>query len=702
MAEARREARGLLAGRFSEDERELAYRLGLVARPFRRTHMLKIAEIAPGIRLPGDVFERLLGPWVESLADEQFRVSPLLENTADEIWTTQQQRQMHADIARAVFACRPLFVSDAGLVILHAMRGQVPGLVLGMVGSLIGNSVSEWRRAAPHLAWMIQPERVPGAPVFSPERPADNAWFRLLQFRVAAELQPQAAAAIVDLWDRDIRAVADPDDASVLRGLQATLVLSSYQVPVGARRLVSLLTWVGASREQTAGQGKLSLKEMFGKMTSSLGHDTGEETIRSFAIMIVARATNSHFLNELLDALGEAPAEIRAQFIEAVRGEFVARTTLVNKPWTEEAARPEPDLRFSLEVLEKVYAHAWEWNVPGLAEEATRAICVIYEEYLHQPDRADAALVRLEAVLGETPMTRNVRAGHFAHRKDPAATLAILEPLLPTWIPADDGERTQKMLANRQAAIAAAKLGRWERAAGFFAHGREGATAMGETILTTGLLADRAFALWRTGDGTGFVSSFAQVLREIESFPDRQTNFQAWAMNKFAGLILLWVNNTLAPLRTKDLTEPVPGMCSQLEPDKRLRDLEDSPGDVLWLHLAEIELYLRQGTGVYHAVKKRLRTSPRPVIRFRFAFLTLEHALQGLDLASLPKLGFDVQAAHRVVNALKEAGRSALAPMDENDPVWHTSGANHQVGYELFLSALIAIAADGRSCAGAV
>jgi hypothetical protein len=85
LTEERTQTRMLLA-QLPTDEVELLYRLSLVGGVFRRDHAVAIGGIEPALAVPGDAFDRLVGPWVEPVSETYFRLSPLLERAADAVW----------------------------------------------------------------------------------------------------------------------------------------------------------------------------------------------------------------------------------------------------------------------------------------------------------------------------------------------------------------------------------------------------------------------------------------------------------------------------------------------------------------------------------------------------------------------------------------------------------------------------------------
>ena len=73
-------ARQRLIEALPDGVRTLLYRLSIIVGQMDRGLALAVAEVAPVVERPGEALERLIGPWVDRLAGDQLRVSPLVVN----------------------------------------------------------------------------------------------------------------------------------------------------------------------------------------------------------------------------------------------------------------------------------------------------------------------------------------------------------------------------------------------------------------------------------------------------------------------------------------------------------------------------------------------------------------------------------------------------------------------------------------------
>ena len=79
VEEAESARRRLVDALPDRDSRALLHRLSMVAGRFPRSVALAVAGVPPPAPLPGEHFDALVGPWVDQVGTDRFRVSPLLE-----------------------------------------------------------------------------------------------------------------------------------------------------------------------------------------------------------------------------------------------------------------------------------------------------------------------------------------------------------------------------------------------------------------------------------------------------------------------------------------------------------------------------------------------------------------------------------------------------------------------------------------------
>src|SRR5262249_54798870 len=77
-----------------------------------RERMMGIAAISPSVEEPGNAVDRLVGPWIEIVGPDIFRISPLIKSAGQQVNGLAWARNMNGSIAQAFLARRSLTPGD--------------------------------------------------------------------------------------------------------------------------------------------------------------------------------------------------------------------------------------------------------------------------------------------------------------------------------------------------------------------------------------------------------------------------------------------------------------------------------------------------------------------------------------------------------------------------------------------------------------
>ena len=685
------QARQLLSDTRDAD-REMLYRLSVIGGPFRRDHAVAVGESSLAVPHPGDVFDQLLGPWIESLGGDYYRISPLLDGAAAQVWSPEAVRSMHAVVAAAMLRCRPLTTLEATSLLFLTLRGRAYGLMVLVVRAMIFSRKEVWQVLVRDLSWLV----LAGAdfPLIPDDKVAAFT-LRLLQFRVAAELEPSRASAVGQLWEREIERFGPEHIYLRMRFMFAIEVLFHYKVPLPAKWLIA--RFVEAARLQE----ELHLDVPAPPSLPSWIHShTGTVDIISTLFTFVwPRCTGRQFFADLLDALAEVAPSIRARLLSTFRdAEFLA-SLLVDRVFLETAQSEQPEWGPCIAVLERTVATAKDWGIKSLATAAGRLIAVIHDEYHQDPVSALATLDDVERQLeGTSHLLRDERANILYRGKRFSAALEIWQALLPTWAPPSDSGDISSLFSYRKAAIAAAELGDWVLAAGLFADGAARSQHLGERGASIGFIADAAYALWRASNRSKSIEMFGQVLGMMQDLPDPQASLASFSLRKLVGHILLWIRDD-SGARPTNMIPPPAGLCSNLEHTEKLRELPLPPLDLSWVLLLETEYHLAIQPALFDSGYARLAQSCLPAVRLLVASLDLRHSFRTLHLSRLVNqlrtLGIataEVAAHDRLGFKAWEEPRSALGPHD-------LQGTDLAIGISPFAAAIVALGASSQPIA---
>ena len=154
VVKGQEEARQLLLN-LSEDQRELLYRLSLVSTAFRKDYALNIGKISKAILHPGDIFDQLVGPWIDPVNERYYMLSPLLSNAAEQVWSESEINHLHAEIANAILEIKNLTTVEARAIFFHSILGQNKEGLIIVIQALLAAPEDDWPELSQEfLLWM--------------------------------------------------------------------------------------------------------------------------------------------------------------------------------------------------------------------------------------------------------------------------------------------------------------------------------------------------------------------------------------------------------------------------------------------------------------------------------------------------------------------------------------------------------------------
>ena len=648
-----------LSQQLSPEEQQLISRLSIITGRFKRDHAIALGEealdeVRPALTYPGIIFEQLVGPWIEALDMGYYQVSPVLQNAVKRVWSEQRIQTLHAVVGQIFLQSKPLTTIEGANAFFHAWWGRSVETLAPLLQSFLTASPKVWEYVARDLSWFMHFGIKIRKPLF-PEETWLNSMLRLLQFEIAVKIAPEKAPLIVDVWDSEIVQHEPHQSFLVERLMLAIKVLIRTQVDIPAKRLLSFLVEVAGIQEQSE-----EVMSMCRRIESSIT-DERDDFITFLFSFIVYRCSDMHFLSMLLDGLDETPATIRERMLVVFNIPGTYARLLINPVWMHEADRENPDWSECIRVLHKTRERALLWDTPSLAIEATRAIAIVYDEYLNDSPKALATLDQTAAQIEESSnLLEYSRTFIFFNQKAYEKVLAILEPLLPEWFPSDEHGDSISMLACREAGVSAAYLGNWSKAAHFFMEGYQRAQVFKWNDHIVGFLADAGFALFKAGEFPVSLKTFKNTLKAIEEFFEFEKDLDSIIVRKKVEYVLLWIQNSLAKTHFTELAEPLPGMCSNPERTEEIREQPLSPAALSWAYLAVIEFSLGFDSSIFQDVYCRF-VRDQPIAK-TLPLIHSQNLLAQLDIKYAFRTGqFDTLPAQLALcQNLFQASREAV------------------------------------------
>jgi len=126
------------------DERELLYRVSLIGRAFGRAQVEAVAEVDPGLARPGELLDKLIGPWVNRLAGDAYEVSPLLGDVGRRYLPFARVKATCSALGHEILGRKRINANDAIFAASHLFAAEE----WGELGALLFHVMSSVKTTA--------------------------------------------------------------------------------------------------------------------------------------------------------------------------------------------------------------------------------------------------------------------------------------------------------------------------------------------------------------------------------------------------------------------------------------------------------------------------------------------------------------------------------------------------------------------------
>ena len=671
VVEDREAARQLLTG-LPCDQREFLYRLSLMTTEFRKDYALNIGEIPKPISHAGDIFGQLVGPWIDSVNGTYYTISPLLTKAADQVWSKSEVNKLHAQIADAILKTRNLTRIEAWAVLAHSMAGKNKLGFIAVIQALRTVPEEDWKEISQEFSWLIHvkpdiPERLFPGDTFV------KHLFRSLQHRIAVEMEPESAPKILKIWDKETKPY-EPRQLYLLNRLMlATQALRNYQVPLPAKEMVGYFKEIIDITDNNNEVQEIYYRNYMAQFEEQ---ETGTSNYFSILFSIIYRAPrpiDPPFLGDLIDVLDELPSKIRTLLLADFEDDSVDSRLLIDGVWWAEANSENPDWRRCLQIFDKAIEKAIAWGYPHLAAASARGKAVIHDEYLHNPDSAHEALQDIVSKVGTLPVIEEEQANVYFGQKHYKKALSIYERILPEWNPPSEQLNLGPLEEYRRAAICAAQLNDWEKAATFFEDGAKKTQKIEDTERYISLYADAGFAQFKAGNTLESMKLLNLVLEEFEMLPQDSGDTKCFSLKKRLEETIKWMAKHGSENDSSEPHKLPAGFCSDPEPNEEISSLPDAPIGYTWLHLAQVEYRFRHGITVLNRALQVPGRDADPAFSFSLSLLQAKHDFRNKTFDDLPHRIHQLASARESLlkqyqsgkrNGAKSIDSSSIAALD--------------------------------------
>lgn len=635
VANVRAQARRRLMEELPSDTtRLLAHRLTLSIGPFTRAHAFAVGNVSPAVLMPGESLDTLVGPWVERVGNDSYRVSPLLEGAGTDTLPSREIAAVHEALALYSFTKEKVTPTEIGTALLHGLAAQSTKALGQLVQFLLAKKFETVPGVTEALFVLPAAALGTGQRLFRGD-PALEVMLRVIQFRTAsAAKRYNVAEAIID---RTLDAL--PHVKKSMRSHIAALAygtfLSDVTVPIPPTRTIPMLTAFMRIPEQDAQFADVTGKFITGG-DGVPGSLSGFSPFQTLFYFESARMAGIESLDALLTQLESLTERDRAHLLRVFEDEAFS-SLIVNNAWLGDAKLKRLETGRAVSVCERARTCALGWGSRPFARAASLAVSVVHDEYRHDSASALAALDRASRDFGHKDGRVSLGRGKVLYgTKDwKAAIDAFTAGLADLTI-----DPVDRVFGLRLLGVAAAKAGDWAKAASAFQEGSAVAGVHHENFkrMGIGLRADTAYAVWKVGNLQEALRLYAQVLQDLEDVPiDRDLRTRHLHATVRHAIAWVWGYETNSR-RPPPMVEPFPGMCSNQEPSEGIADYEIRDLEAIWPLLAALDERVGTGLGLADTARKR-KVDPAPmVVRALERGTALDRLRHGKGLAEAPRI----------------------------------------------------------------
>lgn len=627
MEAERKTVRNRLLQELQPNATDLLLRLSLLSGNFDRSMALVVAETPTAVPHAGLVFDFLVGPWIEQVGPERYRLSPLLKDSGTVGLPLPLQRSIKTNVMSHLIKQQP-FPSDQLLqvFVIAFQQDDREGLTWfghAIMAASTNPKKSQFKRLAQEVSVFALVDRGEGTPLV----PGDaklSALLRFAQLRVAiATDDMNRAAKLVDrsLIEHDSAA---PDQRQFLNAMTFVMVMLEPRIPIGPKRWLPMHLHLIA----TPVMGPMFTEPLpTGSPFSGL-----PPTATNDEMMFIARASalkSVDELTELIDALEEQPKAVRDRYLGAATRTNQSLPLIVAASWLTEVKLPGFDARAAAATYQKLTHTQSAKDNPDLAVELLCAEAIMLDEYCDDPDGALEVLrIAQEAHPNDYRLNRQ-RQKVFYRRDQHAEALAELEKFRDR-IPKE--RAVDRAYAMREAGRSAAETGDLEKARIFFGEAWESARVCGDSMrpMTAGLSADCAILDFDAERNESALDLMHRALLEADDLDPRAGLKQAFVKRIHIAAILYM--RGAAPNFPAARQVRVYGMCSQPDPQEWIREQPQAQPTFVWYQLAELEAEISRGQLVLTELRKRTKSGGLLPLEISLVSRIVNAAVRDLDV----------------------------------------------------------------------
>jgi tetratricopeptide (TPR) repeat protein len=601
------EARRLIAD-LPEGARELLLRASLMTGRVTRHRLMAIGRLQEPIAEPGVAVDIIAGPWLEMTDDREFRVSPLARGAAEQLRGQDWTKAMHGQLAWTYLLDRTVSPWDISAILMHCY-------IAGTAGPLV--YVSQGMFSAGDETWDAVGEACGfytalGLDASNPlpfKKPIDVFVFRILQYRIAAETNPDIAMRIAVKIEEEFAAAPDDD----LRRFFRFLYLSQFLSVVKVRYPIALVVARALEFFDVARALETSLPDRMAQAGLEADEDLPAGGYAQFAsLRLFSHIQDIDEFAALFEALKARTPEDARALLESIGLPDDMSSVLVERLWL--AQHGTKDGRWG--PFRDKLRDAFDFSVQVGANSMARAIAPVLlrtiNENMGDATGAVAEAGQLGPVVDDDPIYLCALAKVKSDAGDYPKAKELWCDALPRWPKADDDIGCA--FAYRTAAIASGRHGDWLDAASYFDTAKRLVEDGTRPTFTIGLTVDAALARFMAGQRGEAVAEFGAIVAALDPLQADYEREPLLSLQRRTGGVLSATAGWSAGERTDEELSKLVGLCSNLDPFETDAPVAP-PLDTLRLDLIRLELAC--GASLDGSLREAPKVRASPIMSFR-------------------------------------------------------------------------------------
>ena len=657
--EAAREAsRRSLVSKLPEGTRTLLSRLSLVMGSFSRSLALTIGSASPSVPQSGECMDEIVGPWVEAIGRDLFRVSPLAARFGQDMLNQSEQQNIHTTIVNALTSENTIDVRTANEILAHSIVGRVPWGLAAVASGVISADPDILPTLAEHL-FVLRYMRTDTS-IYPADRLVSTL-VRLAQFRLAAAAND--GDQLSNIVSTLLEEIDSFPEGLIKPGLEVAALMSILK-SIGVANHVG--NWFAILlRARTLVKTNRSMQALvteYGSACSENDMDffSGLFSVGTCNLASVERL--EHIINEL-DKLNVGEREL--WLAREGSGLLSGYAELIHGPWAAEQRDSQFDAVAAIVRYRRITEKTQNWGIPSLSVRCWEAQAVLLDEYRDDSEGALSVLRKAEAAVGEDAILSRARAKVYRRRGDHTRAVNSIRHIVDRL---GDGNPVERAFALRDAAVSAAKSDEWISAEEWFLEARRCAKqAQGQDMsaMAAGLGADAAVAALEAGGVERSLKRFAAAVEALGTVKPHAT-LKSTFCHHIIRHTVLWAKSRIVGDNVMIGGRPIkvePGMCSDPDPPSAIRKRPLGHIDFVWYMLAEAEVAAGVDTGIAGELDRLVRNGPIPLMEISLRTQVIQGDIQRLDETAF--------AVHfrEYIEASVYASKNASKPHDTFDVI---------------------------------